>query len=155
MQQLLTRASWKGTSMFYKFYCRSKCTADTFQSRVLQLKTVHFYICLNLQNEIHNFINAGKAWNEIKILWANQIDIIFQPQPTIIGALNVALLLLWPSSDNLSPLDSNIACLCQSIEINNNNHVYRQSQVRMPKRQWGRVGWMLADHRDGLSSSSF
>ena len=22
-------------------------------------------------------------------------------------------------------------------------------------RQWGRVGWMLADHRDGLSSSSF
>ena len=34
--------------------------------------------------------------------------------------------------DNLSPLDSNIACLCQSIEINNNKHVYRQSQVRMP-----------------------
>ena len=34
--------------------------------------------------------------------------------------------------DNLSPFDSNIACLCQSIEINNNKHVYRQSQVRMP-----------------------
>ena len=34
--------------------------------------------------------------------------------------------------DNLSPLDSNIACLCQSIEINNNKHVYRQSQVRKP-----------------------
>ena len=34
--------------------------------------------------------------------------------------------------DNLSPLDSNIACLCQSIEINNNKHVYRPSQVRMP-----------------------
>ena len=34
--------------------------------------------------------------------------------------------------DNLFPLDSNIACLCQSIEINNNKHVYRQSQVRMP-----------------------
>ena len=32
--------------------------------------------------------------------------------------------------DNLSPSDSNIACLCQSIEINNNKHVYRQSQVR-------------------------
>ena len=26
--------------------------------------------------------------------------------------------------DNLSPLDSNIACLCQSIEINNNTHVW-------------------------------
>ena len=25
--------------------------------------------------------------------------------------------------DNLSPLDSNIACLCQSIEIKNNKHV--------------------------------
>ena len=34
--------------------------------------------------------------------------------------------------DNLSPFDSNIACLCQSIEINNNKHVYRQSQVRRP-----------------------
>ena len=25
--------------------------------------------------------------------------------------------------DNLSPFDLNIACLCQSIEINNNKHV--------------------------------
>ena len=31
---------------------------------------------------------------------------------------------------NLSPFDLNSACLCQSIEINNNKHVYRQSQVR-------------------------
>ena len=41
------------------------------------------------------------------------------------------------------------------IEINNNKHVYRQSQVRMPKQLWGRVGWMLADRRDGLLSSIF
>ena len=34
--------------------------------------------------------------------------------------------------DNLSPFDLKIACLCQSIEINNNKHVYRQSQVRKP-----------------------
>ena len=34
--------------------------------------------------------------------------------------------------DNLSPFDSKIACLCQSIEITNNKHVYRQSQVRKP-----------------------
>ena len=32
--------------------------------------------------------------------------------------------------DNFSPFDSKIACLCQSIGINN-KHVYRQSQVRM------------------------
>ena len=34
--------------------------------------------------------------------------------------------------DSLSPFDSKTACLCQSIEINNNKYVYRQSQVRMP-----------------------
>ena len=34
--------------------------------------------------------------------------------------------------DNLFPFYSNIAFLCQSIEINNNKHVYRQSQVRKP-----------------------
>ena len=34
--------------------------------------------------------------------------------------------------DNLSPFDSKIACLCQSIEINNNKYVNRQSQVRTP-----------------------
>ena len=33
--------------------------------------------------------------------------------------------------DNLSPLDSKIACLCQSIKINN-KHVYHHSQVRKP-----------------------
>ena len=37
---------------------------------------------------------------------------------------------LTPTS--LSPFDSNIAFLCQSIEINNNKHVYRQSHVRKP-----------------------
>ena len=31
--------------------------------------------------------------------------------------------------DNLSPFDSNIACLCQSIEINNNKHVYTRAYV--------------------------
>ena len=29
--------------------------------------------------------------------------------------------------DNLSPLDSNIACLCQNIEINNNKHILYKS----------------------------
>ena len=36
------------------------------------------------------------------------------------------------AEDYLSPFDSNIACLCHSIEININKHVYRQSQVRKP-----------------------
>ena len=34
--------------------------------------------------------------------------------------------------DSLSPFESKTACLCQSIEINNNKHVYRQSPVRIP-----------------------
>ena len=34
--------------------------------------------------------------------------------------------------DNLSPFDLKIACLCQSIKLNNNKHVYRKSQVWMP-----------------------
>ena len=34
--------------------------------------------------------------------------------------------------DKLSPFDSKMACLCQSIEIKNNKYVYRQSQARMP-----------------------
>ena len=32
-------------------------------------------------------------------------------------------ILLSAEEDNLSPFDSNVACLCQSIEINNNKHV--------------------------------
>ena len=39
-------------------------------------------------------------------------------------------ILLSAEEHNLSPSDLNIACLCQSIKINNNKHVYRQSQVR-------------------------
>ena len=41
--------------------------------------------------------------------------------------------------DNLSPLDQNNVCLCQSIDINNNKHVYRQSQVQKPTGSG--VGW--------------
>ena len=39
-------------------------------------------------------------------------------------------ILLSAEEHNLSPFDLNIACLCQSIEINNNKYVYRQSQMR-------------------------
>ena len=31
--------------------------------------------------------------------------------------------------DNLSPFDSKIACLCQSIEINNNKHIYKMQVI--------------------------
>ena len=41
-------------------------------------------------------------------------------------------ILHWAEEDNLSPFDSKIACLCQSIILNNNKDVYRESQVRKP-----------------------
>ena len=49
--------------------------------------------------------------------------------------------------DILSPFDSKIACLCQSIEINNNKHVYRQSQVRKPTGsgvEWAECSLIIA-----------
>ena len=66
------------------------------------------------------------------LIWTNH-----QPHDNFIEELYLKLSLVNvpPSSaeeDNLSPFDLNIACLCQSIEINNNKHVYRQSQVRKP-----------------------
>ena len=56
--------------------------------------------------------------------------------------------------DNLSPFDSNTACLCQSTEINNSKRISPEPGAKT-NWQWGRVGWRLADHRDGLSSSCF
>ena len=57
--------------------------------------------------------------------------------------------------DNLSPFDSNIACLCQSIEINKQQICISPEPGAKVNCQWGWVGWMLADHRDGLSSSFY
>ena len=39
---------------------------------------------------------------------------------------------IYSSRNNLSPFDSNIAWLCQSTEINNNKHGYRQSRMQKP-----------------------
>ena len=47
-----------------------------------------------------------------------------------LGSGAPVLILHSAEEHNLSPFDLNIACLCQSIEINNNKYVYRQSQVR-------------------------
>ena len=57
--------------------------------------------------------------------------------------------------NHLSPLDSKIACLCQSIAINNNKHIYRKSQVQKPHRWWSQVDWMISHYREWLLSSSF
>ena len=43
--------------------------------------------------------------------------------------------------DNLSPFDSNIACLCQIIEINNNKHIYTWLAMT-----WLNVIWCCIHH---------
>ena len=71
----------------------------------------------------------GYAWSSIAqsvCQWAFSLLAIWCLKPWWVRILPSA------EEDNLSPFDSNIACLCQSIENNNNKHVYRQSQVRMP-----------------------
>ena len=60
------------------------------------------------------------------------IDLIGISIMTSLTSLTFQLHLHSAEEDNLSPFDSKIACLCQSIEINNNKYVYRQRQVRMP-----------------------
>ena len=65
------------------------------------------------------------------------------------------------------PFDLKVACLCQSIGINNNKHVYRQSQVRKPNCSgvdwadysliigtgyWVQVFSLILDSSVGLSS---
>ena len=50
----------------------------------------------------------------------------------VIWCLRPWVRILHSADGDLSPFDSNIACLCQSVEINNNKHVYCQSQVRKP-----------------------
>ena len=70
--------------------------------------------------------------------------------------------------DNSSPFDSKIACLCHSININNNKHVCRHSQVQKPTGngvEWaecsliiGTGGWvqdfsLILDSSAALSAS--
>ena len=58
--------------------------------------------------------------------WASQLGCARTP----IGCTTWVQILHSAEEHNLSPFDLNITCLCQSIEINNNKYVYRQSQVR-------------------------
>ena len=72
------------------------------------------------------------AWREY--LWRHISDALRR----VLSSYLLAIWCLGPrvqilhsvEEHNLSPFDLNIACLCQSIEINNNKYVYRQSQVR-------------------------
>ena len=76
-------------------------------------------------------LNTCWSWGravEFKFLvWSSIAQSVFQQA---FGLLANRCLRPWvrilhsAEENNLSPFDSNIVCLCQSIEINNNKHVY-------------------------------
>ena len=68
----------------------------------------------------------------------NMREVIIWTKERAFSLLETRFQRLWvrilhsAEEDNLSPFDSKIACLCQSIKINENKHVYHQSRVRKP-----------------------
>ena len=94
--------------------------------------------------------NAKRLWGQVGWMLADHRDglssssfIAWSSIAQSVCQRAISLLAIWclrpwwvrilPSAeeDNLYPFDSKIACLCQSIEFNDNKYVYRQSQVRM------------------------
>ena len=75
----------------------------------------------------HSFINKVGLWVGV------------QSAGDLVSETSQLRILHSAEVDNLSPFDSKIACLCQSIEINNNTHVYRHRQV--PKPIGSEVKW--------------
>ena len=80
------------------------------------------YMCICMHASVHIWICA--CMHVVRMHACFMLEIRFQrPWDRILHSAE---------EDNLSPFDSKIACLCQSIEIKNNTHVYRQSQMRKP-----------------------
>ena len=98
------------------------------------------------QSQVRKSTGSGVKWAECSLIMGTgcRVEVFFLAWSSIFQSVcqrAFSLLAIWclgsrdhilPSAEehNLSPFDLNIACLCQSIEINNNKYVYRQSQVR-------------------------
>ena len=85
---------------------------------------------LGIDKLFHPTLN--RVCDYLSMLGLKLIDVNKWESSKFEGRFEWVRILHSAEEDNLSPFDSNIACLCQSIEINNNTHVYRQSQVRKP-----------------------
>ena len=92
-------------------------------------------------------LQTGQTVTSLVIAWTVSEDSILMEvdhkpslwRPNMAGQQIISPLCEDTTSLAWTPFDSNIACLCQSIEINNNKYVYRQSQVRKPignKVEW-------------------
>ena len=94
-------------------------------------------ICESQLTVESNGLNAHWSWGravEFKFLaWSSIAQSVCQWAFCLLAIWSLGSrvqILLSAVEHNLSPFDLNIACLCQSIEINNNKNVYRQTQVR-------------------------
>ena len=111
------------------------------------------HVCMYRQSQVRKPIGSKVEWAEclliigtgcrVQVLASSSIaqSVCQQAFSLLVNRYLRPWVRILPSAeeDNLSPFDSNIACLCQSTEINNNKHVYRQSQVRKPigsKVEW-------------------
>ena len=96
------------------------------------------------QSQVRKSTDSGVKWAECSLIigtgcrvqvlaWSSIAQSVCQRAFSLLAILCLGprvQILHSAEEHNLSPFDLNIACLCQSIEINNNKHVYRQSQVR-------------------------
>ena len=99
------------------------------------------------QSQVRKSIDSGAKWAECSLIIGTSCRVqVFLAWSSIAQSVcqrAFSLLAIWclgprvqilhsAEEHNLSPFDSNIACLCQSIEINNDKRVCRHGQVRMP-----------------------
>ena len=96
------------------------------------------------QSQVRKSTDSGVKWAECSLIIGTGcrvqvFSLILDSSVGLSASIQSAGdLVLWPrvqilhsaEEHNLSPFDLNIACLCHSIEINNNKYVYRQSQVQ-------------------------
>ena len=92
--------------------------------------------CYGMDMSFHPCKKVGCHYSSmLKLQWSSRAQSVCQWTFSLLAiwCLKPCVRILHSAEeDNLFSFDSNIACLCQNIEINNSKHVYRQSQVRKP-----------------------
>ena len=106
-------------------YSSNICEISLYNRQLIVIIHEHVYIikytCIhNYLACIHNHVYFFLAWSSIAQ------SVCQQAFSLLVNRYLRPWVRILPSAeeDSLSHLDSNIACLCQSIEINNNKHLY-------------------------------
>ena len=112
------------STIIYRFLCGFICVSLCQSIKIKKTnKYVCMYVCMCLRMYVcmyvftyvrmyvRTYVCVYVCMQESSLLLANRC---LRPRVRILQSAE---------EDNLSPFDSNIACLCQSIEINNNKYV--------------------------------